>query len=157
MTFKAQPPQSRLRDMFDYDPTTGILINKRLGKRAGSLVKGGNSTKWHRVVKIDGSYYMVHRVIWTWFYGDDPREMLVDHINQDSLDDRIDNLRLVTRAQNRRNSRLNRNKTSCPYRNVYPNNGKWIARVSIEGKLKSLGTYATPEEAAEAVKRVHIT
>ena len=44
MPFRALPPQDKLREMFDYDPDTGILLNKRLNRRAGFVLGGGNST-----------------------------------------------------------------------------------------------------------------
>lgn len=40
------------------------------------------------------------RVIWAWYHGVAPANMDVDHINNDSLDDRLDNLQLLTRQQN---------------------------------------------------------
>jgi len=153
MTFRALPLQSRLQELFDYNPDTGILMNRRLNRPAGYNLKGGKSTKTHRVVKVDGHVFTMHRLIWMWWYGEDPGAYLVDHIDQNSLNNRLDNLRLATRELNRRNSKLNRNRISCPYRNVYRNGRKWMARVTIQGKLKSLGTFETPEEARDAVTR----
>ncbi len=45
--------------MFDYDPNTGILSNRRLQKPAGFVAQGGNSTKPHRVVKLGDNFFMV--------------------------------------------------------------------------------------------------
>ena len=152
MSFRALPPQDQLREMFDYNSHTGILLNRRLNKRAGFVVKGGNSTKRHWAVKIGRHYYTQQRVIWMWVHGEDPGAFLVDHEDQDGLNNRLSNLRLVTRAENRRNSKLNKNNTS-KIRGVYRNNKGWIARPTIDGKLKSLGTFATKEEAAAAIER----
>lgn len=46
--------------------------------------------------------YVLSRFIWAWHYGECPNDMDVDHINNDSLDDRLDNLQLLTRADNLR-------------------------------------------------------
>ena len=155
MTFRALPQQSLLRDMFEYDPDTGILSNRRLRKVAGFITQGGNSTRPVRVVKVGPHYFMASRLIWMLVYNEDPGDLLVDHINRDSLDNRLENLRLLTRADNRRNS--DRNKyAKHKYKGVYPNGKKWIARPTIDGKLKSLGTFDTQEEARDAITKLGI-
>ena len=47
--------------------------------------------------------YQVHRVLWEFHNGPIPEGMLVDHINGDRLDNRMENLRVVTRQQNNMN------------------------------------------------------
>ena len=149
MAFRALPQQDRLRSLFDYDPITGSLLNKRLNKPAGFVLGGGNSTKKHWAVKVDGYVYTMQRVIWMWVYGEDPQELMVDHIDRDSLNNKLDNLRLVTRAQNRENSKLNKNNSSG-YRYVYRMGKKWQAKIKIDGKIRSIGVFLTPEEAYQA-------
>lgn len=157
MSFRALPPQDELKGQFDYDSSTGILLNRRLNKPAGFVVKGGNSTKQHWVVKIGKHYYTQQRVIWMWVYGEDPGEMLVDHIDQDGLNNELTSLRLVTRRQNRENSKLNKNNSSG-YRGVYKMGKRWQAKVYAGvSKTRSIGTFDTPEEAAEAIRRFHTT
>ena len=151
MSFKALPSQDQLKALFEYDVDTGILLNKRLKKRSGYILKGGNSTKAHWVSKIGKTVFTQQRLIWMWVYGEDPGELLVDHIDQDSLNNRLDNLRLVTRRQNRQNSKLNSNNTSG-YRGVYKMYNKWQARIMISaGRSRSIGVFDTPEEAHKAL------
>ena len=153
MSFKALPSQDRLRSLFDYDPHTGILLNKRLQKQAGFKVQGGNSTTPHVCLKVDKVVYTSQRLIWMWWYGKDPGEMIVDHIDRNSLNNRLENLRLVTRSENRRNSKLNRNNSSG-FRHVYPMGKRWQAKEMLPGgRSRSLGTFDTPEEAHQAVTR----
>jgi hypothetical protein len=84
----------------------------------------------------------------------------VDHINGDSLDNRLCNLRLVTRAQNCKNRLISKNNKSG-YKGVHfePKRGKWIAQIKHELKHYSLGEYSSPEEAyaayCEASERLH--
>ena len=153
MSFRALPPQDQLKEMFDYDSSTGILLNRRLNKRAGFVVNGGNSTKKHWAVKIGKHVYTQQRVIWMWVYGEDPGAFLVDHEDQDGLNNRLSNLRLVTRRKNRENSKLNKN-SSSGFRGVYKMGKKWQAKVwAGVGKTRSIGVFDTPEEAAAAIER----
>ena len=141
--------------MFDYDPDTGILLNKRLNRRAGYVLKGGNSTKAHWCVKIGSCVFTQQRIIWMWIHGVDPESFLVDHIDQDSLNNRLSNLRLVTRRQNRENSKLNSNNSSG-YRGVYKMGKKWQAKIMLpKGRARSIGVFDTPEDAHEALVAYH--
>lgn len=62
------------------------------------------SNRWIIKHKLDGerSEYYRARIIWAWHNGAIPEGMTVDHINEDALDDRIENLRLLTREDNAR-------------------------------------------------------
>jgi len=77
-----------------------------------------------------------------------PQELVVDHINGDGLDNRKENLRVCTHAENIRNQKLNRLNTTG-YKGVCVNREKWISRIKVNGKLLYLGRYNTPEEAAQ--------
>lgn len=75
----------------------------------------------------------------------------VDHINRNGLDNRKENLRIVDRSQNACNSKR-RKDASLQYRGVKLNktDGKFHARISINGKRRHLGSFNTLEEAAKA-------
>ncbi len=74
-----------------------------------------------------------------------------DHINGDGLDNRRENLRIVTHAQNQQNKRPNRNATSR-YRGVYwrTNRRRWVAEVRHAGRHFELGYFTDEHEAARA-------
>lgn len=96
--------QSRLKELFDYDPETGKLVRKVSSYRknnAGSEVTTTDSNGYYQVM-VDGWTRMVHRVVWCWFYGYDS-ENQIDHINRVKNDNRISNLREVTHQCNMRN------------------------------------------------------
>lgn len=70
-----------------------------------------------------------------------------DHINRDKLDNRRKNLRPATRQQNMWNKGLQRNNTSG-YIGVQRSGNKWTANVTEGGKMKRLGSFDDPKEAA---------
>jgi hypothetical protein len=73
----------------------------------------------------------------------------VDHINMNVLDNRRCNLRVCTNSQNQMHrGKTKRNKSG--YKGVYRLNGKWAAMVGLNYKRVYLGTFDTPEEAAQA-------
>ena len=53
-------------------------------------------------LSIDGKKRMIlaHRIIWNIHYGKIPDGMIIDHINNDSLDNRIENLQCITQSEN---------------------------------------------------------
>jgi len=90
---------------------------------------------------------LMHRFILNLAYGD---KTIVDHINQDSLDNRKSNLRIATTWLNSYNCKMQRHNTSG-YRGVtkYKNN-RWEAYIKVGGEQKHCGYYSTPVEAALA-------
>ncbi len=81
-----------------------------------------------------------------------PAGLLVDHKNNDTLDNRKANLRLATCSQNRINSRRDKSRTSSRYvgASLEKGRGKWIAYINYNGKRIYLGRFDTEVEAARA-------
>jgi len=107
---------------------------RKVGDAAGSI----NGTGYRRV-GIDGRYYTEHALVFLMHHGYVPSE--IDHINGDRADNRIENLRAVTRSQNQYNKRPQRNASG--YRGVswHKKSGKWCVRIGINDKVKSMGYY----------------
>lgn len=84
-----------------------------------------------------------------------PRKKIVDHKNCDSLDNRRDNLRLATRAQNTYNRRKKKTKTSSRFIGVCfeKRTQRWAAYVMHKGKTYWLGRFKSEIEAAKARDR----
>lgn len=89
----------------------------------------------------------MHRVI----LDIEDKNVHVDHINGDTLDNRRSNLRIATRRQNARNRTSIQNRNKSGFRGVcfHKNTRKWVAQISLNGKRKNLGYFTTPEEAAK--------
>ena len=78
--------------------------------------------------------------------------MVIDHINQDGLDNRWENLRKVTKSENNINSPGHKRRKSR-FKGVYKRRNRYEVQVRRNGKIYSApGSYATEEEAAEAHK-----
>lgn len=105
------PNIQELRDKLAYDPYTGIItwraapIRKKCGHQirisigdvAGKIQKDG-----YLRMTFDRIPYLNHRVAYAIFYGDWPPEE-IDHIDRDKANNRITNLKPVTRKENMRN------------------------------------------------------
>jgi hypothetical protein len=84
-----------------------------------------------------------------------PANLVVDHINGDTLDNRRVNLRVCTMGENRRNSRAPTTNTSGFKGVRFDNRGRlpWLAKLCVNYKYIHIGTFATVEEAARAYDR----
>lgn len=97
--------RERLKELFSYDPETGVflhLVGNRRIKRGASAV--GITSRGYARVYILGRSYCAHRLAWLYVYGRWPLEEL-DHIDRNKLNNRIDNLREVTHYENILNRR----------------------------------------------------
>jgi len=66
-------------------------------------VAGCEETDGYQSISIDCKRYKAHRLIWLYYHGYFP-ENDIDHINRDRSDNRIENLRVVSKSCNLRNS-----------------------------------------------------
>lgn len=116
------------------------------GKEAGSACTDG-----YRKVRVFGKYMLVHRVIWEMHYGPLMSGQVLDHINRDRADNRIENLRLVSIQQNQFNKSRQRDGTSG-YKGVWWDSAKrvWKASARTEKGRIYLGQFETEIKAAVA-------
>lgn len=70
----------------------------------------GKSSRGYGQVRIDGLRYYLHRVIYLMHHGHMPE--IIDHIDGDVTNNRIENLRAATQSQNMYNARMKSNNTS---------------------------------------------
>jgi hypothetical protein len=134
------------------DPDTGVLYwrvdrrgRARAGDRAGSAGLAGRIQ-----VCINGKNYAASRLVWLLTHGDWP-DKCIDHINRIPSDNRPQNLRLATTAENAQNLGMHpRNTTGYP--GVTFAVWKYQASITTGGKYRYLGRFDTAEAAAEAYK-----
>lgn len=117
---------------------------KWAGREAGSLNDG-----YYRV-RIFGSRFFVHQVVWTMWYGVWPVKQL-DHIDTCRINNRIGNFREATNSENKANSKRSSNNTSGVKGVHWSTRAKkWQAGIKVDGKTRYLGTYSTLSEARRA-------
>lgn len=174
MAPKPLPSQEVLRQLLRYEPETGKLYwlprsaaqmhvtdprgadwaaNQWNSRNSGKEAFTYADRRGYRHGKIDGVLYQAHRVIWKMVHGVDPDT--IDHINGDTGDNRLANLRDCTNAENSRNY-AKPDGGSSRYRGVawVKRDQKWAASISNgEGGKRSLGHHATEEDAARAYDR----
>jgi hypothetical protein len=144
--------QERLKELLSYDPETGVFT--RLVGRSGPNARAGdvagcNNGQGYVRIYVDGKPYKAHRLAWFYTHGVWPSEM--DHKNGNRSDNRIANLREVTRAENKANSSAYKNNTSGYVGvSLHKKSGQWIAQIQKDGKKQGLGYFPTPEVARAA-------
>jgi hypothetical protein len=147
-----KPIPDRLKELFRYDSETGhfhrlksssVFCNTSLSEIAGGLDGLG-----YIRININGAKYRAHRLAWLYMFGKWPVGQ-IDHINGNRSDNRIANLREVTRAENIQNQLCPRKDNRSGYLGVSKMGKKFKASIGINGTKKYLGSYRTPEEASE--------
>lgn len=138
----------RMRQLFSYNPETGIVANRitrgnaRAGEQAGTLRADG-----YRRISVDGIHVRAHNLAWALHHGRWPVEIL-DHINLVKSDDRLVNLREATYSLNNHNRIFGQNKTGFP--GVSKVQRHFEARIWENGKSRRLGSFQTPQAAHAA-------
>jgi hypothetical protein len=84
-----------------YSAKNNSWLSRKIGDVAGSLNKQGY---WR--LNLNGKSYLAHRVIWQLSNGEIPEGFVVDHIDKNPSNNRLENLRMVPIAVNSRNSSL---------------------------------------------------
>ncbi len=159
-----------LHELLEYRPDTGDLVwrpralkwfaTERDWKRwntryAGKLAGNINKSHGYRMIDIFRVKHRAHRVIFAmmtgeWLLGKREDE-LIDHIDQDKLNNRWNNLRAATNQENLKNQTRYANNTSG-ITGVFWNkrHGKWYAHIRVDGRGIHLGNFTTLEAAIAA-------
>lgn len=140
-------PETVLREVLSYDPLTGDFTwlvtsgRAQAGSRAGCVDRDG-----HVRIRFAGKRYFAHRLAW-WFQTGEWPEFDIDHKNVDPADNRFDNLRPATTAQNAANRSAKR---ALPKGVVARTGGRFQAQIGVGGKTIYLGRFGSVAEASAA-------
>jgi len=135
--------------LYEYDSTNGSFTWKNRKGPNARIVLG--STAGHRAkdgyihIRVCSRLFLAHRVAWALCYGEWPRGM-IDHINGERDNNRINNLRVVSPRENSHNMRIHREGAIVGA--FYDKTRKlWRSAIVVNGKTVDLGRYKTQEEA----------
>jgi hypothetical protein len=128
-----------------------IRMGKETTKETWNKIMFHSSQDYYKSgIKINGERInaLKHRLVYKFYHPDwdildTSTNNQIDHINGNSLDNRIENLRVVTQKQNMWNQ------TKAKGYSLRPN-GKYQARIKVECNLITIGTYDTEQEAHQA-------
>ena len=133
------PPITVLDYLYNYDPETGIITRKGITQPLGSLHKPTGYWVIH-CKDSEGKRQNIyaHRLAYALYHGKDPYPLEIDHINRDRRDNRISNLRAVSKSENQHNRaprvkkprvkkpRICKPRKAKPAICVYKNYNRWM-------------------------------
>ncbi len=128
----------------------------------GRIIKGNINEGGYRQTALGvngiGRNFKFSQIIAMTFLGHEPNghDLVVDHINGDKSDDRVENLRIVSHRANLSTCfRSDRETLSSKYLGICFHNRdkKWQAQITINGKQKYLGSFKTEIEAHNAYQK----
>lgn len=147
-----------VRDLLDYDLLTGCLVwrfrrgggpvNKMWNARFCGKPAGHQQKTGYVAIGINGHMYRSHRLAWLHFYGEWPKHQ-IDHINGIRSDNRIENIRQATSAENCQN-KIIQNTSGYPGVHLNSRLRKWIAKICINSQRIYLGVFDKSEDAYAA-------
>jgi len=154
--------EKRFEDYFKYCGNGGLVRLKKVGGPTfvGQRTIGFNRSKnrQYKQIKFFGKYFYIHRVIWLVVKRTEPPR-IIDHINGNGADNRIENLRAANHAENNYNSKLRKdNKTG--FRGITKRGNSFRVRLMKNGKEICFGSFKTKKEAIaiqrQALEQLHL-
>jgi hypothetical protein len=143
---------SHLREMFSYDPDTGVftvLKRRHTFCTPVGLAWGYKNNSGYLAGQINKKQYLLHRLAFLYVYGRMPLQ--IDHINGIRNDNRIANLREVTARENHKNKQKPSNNTSGHVGVSWDKgNERWHATIRVNSKSVFLGAFTEISDAIAA-------
>lgn len=122
----------RLRALFTVNEQGQLIRKVNAGKAKAGQVAGNPHNAGYLRVRVDGQYILVHRVVYAVVYGELPDE--VDHKDGNRTNNRPDNLRKASRAEQMRNTATMRNNKSGTKGIWYDaRRSRWRGRINLHG------------------------
>jgi hypothetical protein len=148
------PTAESLRSIFHYRDGQLFWRTGGRGRRsgpAGCLGKSGYTT-----VRLGNARYRAHRLIWKWHYGNEPA--LIDHIDGDKGNNRIENLRECTPSQNSANTKKRRdNKSGVKSVCWIESRKRWRVCVTANGRRYYGGYFEDIESAQQRARELRLS
>ncbi|MCK5132684.1 MAG: HNH endonuclease [Candidatus Sabulitectum sp.] len=140
--------QSRLKELFSYNPDDGLFTRIAPVKKANvGDIAGCHTKNGYITISVDCKTYYAHRLAFLYVHGYLPKQ--IDHKDLIRHHNWIDNLRPANHQLNEANKRQPKNALS-PYKGVQQHGKKWKARIKVNKKEIHLGMFECPIEGAKA-------
>lgn len=151
----AQPTltAARLRALVRYESDGSLHWRNPVGTKMKRGPLGAPAGHGGRLqTPIDGKAQYIHRLVWLYHHGEWPDGQL-DHIDRDKRNNRIENLRPATNAENLQNRLPSKGGVTLDKRKAMR---PWRARIMVDGRCISLGYYDTRTEAEAEYRRAKL-
>jgi hypothetical protein len=150
----------KLRNQLSYSPETGEFkwltsgSGRKMNVAAGCVKRKGNNI-WRRIT-FDQQEYTSGQLAWALMESEFPK-FIIDHIDQDPLNDKWENLRRGDKSIDQRNQKKSkRNTTGIVGVKWHKTSSKFHAFIGVGGKQKYLGSSADFFEAVVLRKKAEI-
>ena len=150
------PKQSELKEVFElrgnelwrkgYTDSIGRKYDEK-------LVENKSNCNGYCLVRLRGRKVLYHTIIWILNNGDiNDSSLCIDHVDGNTINNDISNLRLVSNRENQQNTHSHRGGRLC---GCYFNNhaGKWMSQIRINKMKINLGYFSTEQEAHEQYQK----
>lgn len=147
-----------LKSALDYNPETGdfhwkVNIGRNGKVKAGDLAGNVSTSRGEkrRCIRFRNVKYLAYRLAWLLTYGKWP-DGVIDHIDGNPLNNRLTNLRDVSKTVNGQNQRRPSSNNQSGFLGVSRDakTGLWLSQIYVSKKKKYLGLFRTPEEGHNA-------
>jgi hypothetical protein len=136
------PTHQNVYTKIDKDDLETVLQHRVGISKAKWIAHDSSKGRWGLYVGDTSRKNKLHRFV----VGQIDPAFIIDHINGDTLDNRKQNLRVITRAENNKNMRKRINNTSG-YTGVTLKEGLWVATIEVSNKKLYIGGYDTKFDA----------
>jgi len=137
----------RHRDFFKSNRSASIWK----AKFEGQIALNANHPDGYKTGLVFGKAYLTHRILLAMKLGYWPQ--FVDHINGNKADNRLCNLREVTKSENGCNLAIPKNnKSGCMGVSWNERDKRWSAYITLNQKRKALGNFTNKQDAIDCRK-----
>lgn len=149
-------PVKQLRTYIDYNQETGVFLwrylpnmDARRNSRFANKPAGTINLQGYLAIQIEKRIWYGHRIAWALTHGAWPADS-IDHINGNTTDNRLVNLRSVTHHENMMNRKTPKHNTTGFKGVSLTRDGNYRATIHADGEFYHLGTFRSAEAAHAA-------
>ena len=126
----------------------GVIKNKKTGRTLKTFVSDGR-VRINLRKDLKSYSLRLHVLLTETFIGDIPDGYVVDHIDYNPLNNKLDNLQIITQRENLTKDKFRKGKTSKYPGVAISSNGQITSQIYFEKKIHYLGSFKTEEDAYE--------